>query len=68
MDIEQVWYEFSPYVYSVAGALALFNAHSGVAVFSGVLLMTAALTILRLRWVHRRRQDKKVKPALPESR
>lgn len=64
MDIEQLWYEFSPYVYSVAGAVALFNSYSGLAIFSGVLLLGAAATILRMRWVHRRQQDKKVVKAL----
>jgi hypothetical protein len=61
MDFETCWYEFSPYIYIVVGAFSIFFSSNLVGSISGGLLIVAALTILRLRWVHRREQDKKVK-------
>jgi hypothetical protein len=61
MDLETFWYEFSPYIYLVAGAISIFFSRALVGSIAGGLLIVAALTILRLRWVHRREQDKKVK-------
>jgi hypothetical protein len=61
MDIETCWYEFSPYIYIMAGSASIFSSESLVGTIAGTLLIIAALTILRLRWVHRRAEDKKVK-------
>ena len=63
MDIETCWYEFSPYLYIVAGIVAIVLSRSLVGGLAGGLLIVAAVTILRLRWVHRRNEDKKVKRA-----
>ncbi len=60
MDLETVWYEFSPYVYAVAGVISVFSTRSTVGVLSGVLLLAASATILRLRWTYRRKLDQKV--------
>lgn len=68
MDIEQLWYELSPYLYALAGMLALYHSRSGLPLFSGVLLLVASATILRLRWTNRRRQDLKVQKALQDRR
>ena len=55
MDLEQVWYEAFPYVYGAGGAVALlFQPGSFLLKVSGGLLIVAAVTILRLRWVYRR--------------
>lgn len=64
MDLETIWYEFSPYLYAVFGFTALFYRDGSFLLKgSGVLLITAALTILRLRWVYRRALDSKVESA-----
>jgi hypothetical protein len=64
MDIETLWYEFSPYVYAIAGVVSILNLKSGLSIVSGVLLLGASATILRLRWVHRRKMDQKIDRAL----
>lgn len=61
MDIETCWYEFSPYLYIVAGLLAIYFSTALIGGLAGALLIVAALTILRLRWLHRRSEDKKIK-------
>jgi hypothetical protein len=55
MDLETLWYEVSPYVYTLSGVLALAAADARMGQWSGALLLAAALTIIRLRWVHRRK-------------
>ena len=61
MDLETMWYEFSPYVYAIAGVMSILNLKSGLSITSGMLLLGAAVTILRLRWINRRENDRKVK-------
>lgn len=64
MDLETLWYEFSPYLYAVFGFTALFySGGSYLLKGSGILLITAVLTILRLRWKYRRALDSKVETA-----
>lgn len=60
MDLETLWYEFSPYVYAVAGIASVASTRSTVGIVSGVLLLAAAATIFRLRWTYRRKLDQKV--------
>ena len=55
MDIETLWYEMFPYVYGVGGSVAFFvRPESTLLRVSGALLLVAAVTIIRLRWVYRR--------------
>ncbi|MGI9024021.1 MAG: hypothetical protein ACR2GP_00250 [Burkholderiaceae bacterium] len=55
MDLETLWYEISPYLYAVCGLFLLsYGSASGLLKVSGILLIIAALTIVRLRWVYRR--------------
>ena len=64
MDLETAWSELSPYLYAVFGFTALFySGGSYLLKGSGILLITAVLTILRLRWVYRRAMDNQVKTA-----
>ena len=64
MDLETLWYEFSPYLYAVFGFTALFYSNGSYLLKgSGILLITAVLTILRLRWIYRRALDSKVETA-----
>jgi hypothetical protein len=55
MDLETIWYELSPYVYTLSGLAAFTAADARMGQFSGALLLGAALTIIRLRWVNRRK-------------
>lgn len=59
MDIEATWYEASPYVYAAAGLGSLTNYHSYIALISGVVLLIASATILKMRWTYRRMQAEK---------
>ena len=55
MDLETLWYELSPYIYAACGVFSWFySAGSWLLKGSGILLIIAALTIVRLRWVYRR--------------
>jgi hypothetical protein len=55
MDLETIWYEISPYVYTASGLTALLGTDTPIGRWSGVLLLGAALTVIRLRWVNRRK-------------
>lgn len=54
MNLEAIWYEYSPYVYAAAGAISISNVHTAIGLISGVMLLIAAATILRMRWMYRR--------------
>lgn len=54
MDIENMWYECSPYLYMGGGVITILKSDSRVGHVCGLLLVAAAVTILRLRYVHRK--------------
>jgi hypothetical protein len=55
MDFETIWYEAFPFLYGIGGLVAIFSKPGpGLLKVSGVLLIIASLTVLRLRWVYRR--------------
>lgn len=56
VDIEQLWYEYSPYLYLLAGCCAAIFTRSLIGVGSGLLLIILALTIVKMRSGHRARQ------------
>jgi hypothetical protein len=58
MDLETVWYEVSPYLYTVAGLLTLLFSRAPISIASGILLLAAGATILRMRWKNRNRTRK----------
>ena len=49
MDLEFLWYEVSPFVYTAAGGFFLGRADSLLPILSSALLVTAGGTILFLR-------------------
>lgn len=59
--LEPFWYEVSPYVYSIGGALTLAQVSSGLGMISGALLLASAVIVLRLRWSHRNARPAKKK-------
>ncbi len=56
MNIEPIWYEYSPYVYAAGGVASLSNYGSYIAIASGVMLIVASGTILRMRIVYRKKK------------
>ena len=52
MPLEHIWYETSPFVYTVAGGALLGRADSPLLIFSSIMLLTAAGTIFFLRRTH----------------
>ncbi len=55
MDIESLWYEAFPYLYGVGGVVACcVSPGSTLLKISGALLIVAAITVIRMRWVYRR--------------
>ena len=64
MDFETVWYESFPYVYGIGGLVALaLPSGSGLLRGSGILLVAASLTILRMRWLNRREEFRRTPKA-----
>ncbi|CAN5374434.1 hypothetical protein BH11PSE11_BH11PSE11_32120 [soil metagenome] len=54
MKLEPIWYEYSPYLYAVAGVVSISNYPSYISIGCGVLLLIASGTILRMRLMYRR--------------
>jgi len=64
MDLETFWYEVFPYVYGVGGLIAiLFSGSSLLLKGSGVLLIVASITIIRLRRAYRRDEIRRMPSA-----
>jgi hypothetical protein len=63
MDVETLWYEAAPYIYALAGVISLFFATAFSSAVPGLLLIAAAVTILCVRWVHRRKTAAQTKKA-----
>lgn len=57
MDLENLWYESSPYVYVAGGSVSLVAATSLVSVLFPILLIAVATRIMRLRWKYRHRKQ-----------
>ena len=69
MDIESLWYEAFPFFYGISGVVAfLIKPESTLLRISGALLVVAAITILRLRWVYRRAHFVDIPPPLVANR
>lgn len=56
MQLNDFMYDSLPYAYTIAGATALVLSHELVGRISGVLLITAALAVFRIRLEHRTRR------------
>jgi len=53
MSLGALWYEVSPYAYSVFGMASAMFSNSDFGFFSCALLLAASLAILRSRRIHR---------------
>lgn len=49
MGLEKIWYETSPFLYTVVGAYFLGRADSGILMLSSLLLISAGGTIMAMR-------------------
>ena len=56
--LEPLWYELSPYVYFVTGIIAIFK-FDGMAKIFGILLLTAAATMIGMRKSYREIHERK---------
>jgi hypothetical protein len=63
MDMEQIWYEVSPFLYTVAGGFLLGKADSALLLISSLLLLAAGGTILMLRRMYSINQIRRLKVA-----
>ncbi len=57
-NLEPLWYELSPYLYGIAGVAAILITDALGEVF-GILLLTAAATIVGMRKSYREHEEKK---------
>jgi len=63
MDLEQCWYEASPFLYTAVGGFILGKADSALLLISSLLLLAAGGTILMLRRMYSINQIRKLKVA-----
>jgi hypothetical protein len=49
MDLEKIWYETSPFIYTVGGGYFLGRADSGILTLSSLILISAGGTIMAMR-------------------
>jgi hypothetical protein len=49
MQLEKIWYETSPFIYTVTGGYFLGIAHSGILTISSLILISAGGTITAMR-------------------
>ncbi|MDX1376737.1 MAG: hypothetical protein R3357_14310 [Burkholderiales bacterium] len=49
MQLEKIWYETSPFIYTVAGGYFLGIAESGILTLSSLILISAGGTITAMR-------------------
>jgi len=49
MQLEKIWYEASPFIYTVAGGYFLGASESGILTLSSLILISAGGTITAMR-------------------
>lgn len=59
MDIEKLWYEYTPYLYAIAGVMSILHIGSVIGISFGLALVAVAVLILRARYHHRKSQADK---------
>lgn len=64
MDSESIFYELSPYLYALAGLIAVSMSSSLLTLGAGVMLIVSGVVMLVLRYQFRRRKlkDKNSEP------
>jgi hypothetical protein len=59
MDSETIWYEFSPYLYAIAGIVVLEEIGSIAGTCAGLILLAGAARVLLMRWSRRIARSRK---------
>ena len=59
MDFETIWYEYTPYLYAIAGIMSILHIGSVIGICFGLLLVAAGALIIRKRHNYRKSQSGK---------
>lgn len=57
MDIETIWYEYTPYLYAIVGIVSILHIGSLIGICFGLLLIVAAGLIILVRHNYRKSQS-----------
>jgi hypothetical protein len=68
MDFEAIWYEYTPYIYAVAGIMSILQIGSIIGIAFGIALIAAAGVIIIKRVSYRKRQADKSERQMSGSR
>jgi hypothetical protein len=70
MGFEKIWYETSPFIYTVVGGYFLGRADSVILVLSSLILISAGgtITAMRRRYTLKQRDATHKKPSGPAAR
>jgi ABC-type polysaccharide transport system permease subunit len=61
MDFESIWYEYTPYLYAIAGIMSILHIGSIIGTSFGLALLVAAGFIIRVRHNYRKAQSDRTK-------
>ena len=67
MDFETMWYEYTPYLYAIAGIVSILYIGSIIGISFGVLLVGGSGLIIAMRVNYRRKQSDKNERRMPSS-
>ncbi len=67
MDFETIWYEYTPYLYAIAGIMSILHIGSIIGISFGLLLIAGAGLIIIMRLKYRKRQFEKSKQQISAS-
>jgi hypothetical protein len=59
MDFEAIWYEYTPYLYAIAGIMSILYIGSLIGTAFGLALIVAAGFIFRMRFKYRKTKPDK---------
>jgi hypothetical protein len=59
MDFENIWYEYAPYLYLMAGVVVIEEIGSILGTCAGIAMLAGAARVLLLRWNHRATHHRK---------
>lgn len=61
MDFESMWYEYTPYLYAIAGIISILHIGSIIGVGLGLILVAAAGMIIYMRQSYRKTRSNESK-------
>jgi hypothetical protein len=57
MDFETIWYEYTPYLYAIAGIVSILHIGSIIGISFGLVLIAGSGLIIIMRFNARRKQS-----------